>query len=244
MVHWFDELPSTQDEGHRLAADGAQHGTAIAARIQTAGRGTRGRVWVSSAGGLWLSVIARPEVGEGLPVLGIRVGLALADVVDALLSRDLRPSGRPAVLPSCRLKWPNDLLLDDRKLGGILCEARWQGDRLGWIVVGIGLNVHNPLPEATATAAVRLADYGFSGEPEALAEALAKVIARATRSGAPLAEAELAAFSARDWLQGRTVLRPLAGTAIGISPHGRLRVALSLGGIGEIEDSGGLEIAP
>lgn len=242
MVHWFDELPSTQDEAHRRAADGAGHGTAIAARIQTAGRGTRGRAWVSNAGGLWLSVIARPEVGEGLPVLGIRVGLALADSVDAMLSRDRHLSGRPAILPSCRLKWPNDLLLDDKKLGGILCEARWQGDRLGWIVVGIGLNVHNPLPDATALGAVRLADYGFSGDPFGLAEALAVVTARATRSAAPFSEAELAAFGARDWLRGRAILRPLAGTAIGISSNGRLRVALSAGGLAELEDSSVLEV--
>jgi BirA family biotin operon repressor/biotin-[acetyl-CoA-carboxylase] ligase len=181
VVHWFDELPSTQDEGHRLAADGAQHGTAVAARIQTAGRGTRGRAWVSNAGGLWLSVIARPEAGEGLPVLSLRVGLALADHLDTLLQPTPSPTVRRSVRPSVRLKWPNDLLLDDRKLGGILCEARWQGDRLGWIVVGIGLNVHNPLPDSTATAATRLADYGFSGEPEAIVEALARVTARATR---------------------------------------------------------------
>jgi len=200
VVHWFDQLPSTQDEAHRRATEGAPHGTAIAARMQTAGRGTRGRAWVSSEGGLWLSVIARPEAGEGTSTLSVRVGLALADHIDGLLEAvpTVRPPGRPTVC----LKWPNDLLLDRKKLGGILCEARWHGDRLGWIVVGIGLNVHNPLPEITGGAA-RLADHGYAGDVAALGEGLAAVVARVTRSATPLTEAELAAFDARDPLQSR-----------------------------------------
>lgn len=240
MVHWFDRLPSTQDEAHRLAGEGAAHGTAIAARIQTAGRGTRGRNWESSAGGLWLSVIARPEPGDGISIMSLRVGLALADHLDTLLQP--KAIVRLTVRPSVSLKWPNDLLLDDRKLGGILCEARWQGDRLGWIVVGIGLNVHNPLPEAAAVRAARLADHGFAGDLDALGEELARVVARATRSAAPFSEAELLAFGARDWLRGRSVHRPVVGTAIGISLNGKLRIALADGGVAELEDSGSLEV--
>lgn len=242
MVHWFDQLPSTQDEAHRLASGGAPHGTAVGARIQTAGRGTRGRTWVSSPGGLWLSVIARPVPGDGIPVMSLRVGIALADFVDTVLARDRGSSNHPAVLPPVRLKWPNDLLLDGRKLGGVLCEARWQGDRLSWIVVGIGLNVHNPLPPPAAAQAVRLAEHGFAGETEALGDPLARIVARATGSAGPFSEAELAAFTARDWLRGRTILRPVAGTAIGISLNGRLRVALAGGGVAELEDSSGLEV--
>lgn len=201
MVHWFDRLPSTQDEAHRQAADGAPHGTAIAARVQTAGRGTRGRTWESSEGGLWLSVIARPEAGEGLPVLSVRIGLAVAEHIDGLLQAPttVRPSYRPTV----GLKWPNDLLLHDRKLGGILCEARWHGERLGWIVVGVGLNVHNPLPDSTDREAARLADHGYSGDVAVLGEALAGVVARVTHSAAPLSDAELAAFDVRDSLHSR-----------------------------------------
>ena len=240
MVHWLDQLPSTQDDAHRRAAGGAPHGTAVAARVQTAGRGTRGRTWVSSEGGLWLSVIARPDTGEGLPVLSIRVGLALADHIDGLLrsSPTVRPSDRPTV----RLKWPNDLLLDDHKLGGILCEARWQGTRLGWIVVGVGLNVHNPLPGGTDRSAARLADYGFAGEVEPLGAAVTDVVARVTHSATTLSETELAAFAERDWLKGRSLLRPCAGTALGISPNGKLRVAKSDGGITELDDTSSVEV--
>src|SRR5207247_1967686 len=67
--------------------------------------------------------------------VAIRAGLAVADAVDALLGA-----------PGTRLKWPNDVLLDDRKIAGILCEGRWQGDRLQWLAVGVGVNVWNAVP--------------------------------------------------------------------------------------------------
>src|SRR5204862_319816 len=75
----------------------------------------------------------------------IRAGLAVADAVDALLGG-----------PVARLKWPNDVLLDDRKIAGVLCEGRWQGDRLQWLAVGVGVNVRNALPAAVASRAVAL----------------------------------------------------------------------------------------
>ncbi|NOT08384.1 MAG: biotin--[acetyl-CoA-carboxylase] ligase, partial [Gemmatimonadales bacterium] len=61
-LEWLAELPSTQDEAHRRAEAGAPHGTAVAAEVQTAGRGTRGREWASGLGGLWMSVVCRPAV--------------------------------------------------------------------------------------------------------------------------------------------------------------------------------------
>ncbi|HLG05412.1 MAG TPA: biotin--[acetyl-CoA-carboxylase] ligase [Gemmatimonadales bacterium] len=188
-MHWFDRLPSTQDEAHRLAADGAPHGTSVAARAQTAGRGTRGRAWISSEGGLWLSVVCRPEPGPALDQLGVRVGLALADYLDTLL---------PAP-PLLTLKFPNDLILRGRKVGGILAEARWQGERLGWVVVGVGLNLHNPVPGGTEPPAARLADAGVIATARDLAEPVAGVVGAAARTASPLTPGELAACKARDW---------------------------------------------
>ena len=176
------------------------------------------RPWASGSAWPWPSLSIRCSIGIGVP---------------------------PADLPQLPIE-PGvaDLLLDDRKLGGILCEARWQGGRLGWIVIGIGLNVHNPLPQATPVAAARLADHGFSGELTGLGAAVAGLVSRVTLSTSPLTEAELAAFAARDWLTGRAILRPRAGTAIGIAPSGRLRVALAEGGVAELEDSTGLAVGP
>src|SRR6185295_3988298 len=84
-VRWLESVTSTQDEAHDLAARGAPHGTAVAARIQTDGRGTRGRRWESGIGGLWLSVVCRPQGDVALASTGLRIGLALADLIDTCL---------------------------------------------------------------------------------------------------------------------------------------------------------------
>jgi BirA family biotin operon repressor/biotin-[acetyl-CoA-carboxylase] ligase len=230
VLTWYDALPSTQDEAHRLASEGAPHGTAIAARIQTGGRGTRGRSWVSAAGGLWLSVVCRPAPGTGLPVTGIRIGLALAEYLSTLG-------------PPVRLKWPNDLMLGEGKLGGILCEARWQGAELGWIAAGIGLNLHNPLPPAGPLPPARLADWGSAATPEAIAPEVVARVSAAARQAAPLDDRELAAFASRDWLRGRPVLAPLPGRAMGITREGKLRVRGPDGSWSELDDSAGLRLA-
>ena len=235
LLHWFDELPSTQDEAHRLAAEGAPHGTAVAARVQTAGRGTRGRRWASEAGGLWMSVVCRPEGSASLPVAGIRIGLALAELLS------VPPLGQSAG-PPVRVKWPNDLYLEDRKLGGILCEARWQGDRVGWMVAGIGLNLHNPLPRETGVAAARLGDAGFAAAARELAPPVAQAVALAGRHAGPLDQSELARFAARDWLRGRPVQAPRDGIVEGITPLGRLRIRAPDGTAVELEDSTALRL--
>jgi biotin-(acetyl-CoA carboxylase) ligase len=113
----------------------------------------------------------------------------------------------------------------DRKLGGILCEARWTGDRPGWVVVGIGLNVANQIPLELASGAIRLIDLGGPDDPSAVeARVCDAVLAAGTRHGALSAE-ELAAFSSRDWLWGRRIAAPVTGIARGLQPDGRLVVA-------------------
>lgn len=221
---WHDAVASTQDEAHGLAGAGSPHGTAVAARVQTGGRGTRGQTWVSGTGGLWLSVVCRPGSGAASEVVGLRVGLDLAGLLDRLLS----PPDRIA------LKWPNDLILRDRKLGGILTEARWQGDVLGWMVIGVGINLQNDIPPALAAAATRLADAGVSADAASLAAPVARAVAEAARNAAPLSAAEVAAFESRDWLRGRAVSLPEPGIAEGITARGRLRVRSAAGVVSEI----------
>jgi BirA family biotin operon repressor/biotin-[acetyl-CoA-carboxylase] ligase len=213
-IHRLEETGSTQDEIHRLAAGGAPHGTAVVARVQHAGRGTRGRSWASAEGGLWLSVLCRPAKGSAVEVVGVRAGLAVAELLQGLV----RPPAR------VELKWPNDLMVGPAKLGGILAEARWQGDAPAWIALGIGINVANPLPAGVRPPAVRLRDLGAALEPGALAEPVARAAALAGATAEPLAAAELAAFALRDWLRGRRLAAPSPGIAEGISAAGLLRV--------------------
>ena len=138
----FQELPSTMDLAHELAAQGASEGTCVWAEQQTAGRGRAGRTWASPPGGIYLSVILRPSrpVSE-LPQLSLVAGLACAEAL-----RD-----GACLYPSIR--WPNDLLLDGKKVGGILTEAKDDA-----VIVGIGINVTtkpHDLPEG-ATALTKV----------------------------------------------------------------------------------------
>jgi len=203
---------STMDALHALAEAGAPAGTAVVAEVQEAGRGSRGRDWSSPPGGLWLSVLARPEAAA-IEVLSLRVGLAVAEVLDGLGA-----GGRIA------LKWPNDLMLDDRKCGGILCEARWQGASPAWVAIGLGLNVANTLPRALADSAAQLAAVLPGLTPEALVAPVVEAIRRVDAAAGPLESGERARFERRDWLKGRVLSAPVPGSVEGLAADGGLLV--------------------
>ncbi|MDH4132023.1 MAG: biotin--[acetyl-CoA-carboxylase] ligase [Gemmatimonadota bacterium] len=226
-IRWFDTLPSTQDLIHRLAGEGAAAGAAVAARVQTAGRGSRGRGWESPLGGLWLSVLCRPPGDAGVEVLSLRAALAVAGAVEACVTG-----------VHLGIKWPNDLMLGTRKVGGILCEARWQGNDLGWIAIGVGLNLSNPLSPAIEELAVALRTVARDVTPEAIAEPVAEAVAAAGERQGPLTSGELAAFGERDVLRGRRLVAPVPGIAIGVAPDGALLVGEAGGRITPVRSGG------
>jgi BirA family biotin operon repressor/biotin-[acetyl-CoA-carboxylase] ligase len=211
------ETTSTQDEVHRLAEQGAPQGTAVSAVRQAAGRGARGRGWESPEGGLWLSVLWRPHGTDEARLLSLRAGLAIAELLDGL-----------GGLPPIELKWPNDLVVQGRKLGGILCEARWHGDALAWVVIGVGLNVRNAPPAGTRLPSASLAEWRPDLEPASLAVPVATAIQRLRGAGSLGAE-ELAAWRTRDWLLGRQLAAPVPGLVHGLTPLGELVVQTDAG---------------
>ncbi len=200
-------LGSTQDLAHALAAEGAPSGTVVLADEQTAGRGRAGRRWWSPPGaGIWLSLVLRPRQAPVGGALAIRVGSALRDA--------LAVAAPPAAVA---LKWPNDLVHEGRKIGGVLCEARWSGGQLGWVAVGAGLNVHGPLDRAVADVAAVLADLAPGVSRLGVLEALVpRLIALAERP-ATLADAERAAYLSHLWM-------PPGESAVGLDPDGALRL--------------------
>lgn len=213
-IHHFEVLESTQDLAHQLAAEGAEAGTAVVAVEQQAGRGTRGRGWSSARGGLWLTVILRPSTAGAVEGLSLRVGLEVAHCLE-------RVAASPVPI---RIKWPNDLMADDRKLGGILCEARWLGDAPGWIAVGIGINLTNQVPAELRASAVALAELGGQAEATDLVTPVVAAVVQAGERAGPLTEAELAEFASRDWLRGRALVEPVVGRAAGVTADARLIV--------------------
>ena len=212
MIHRFAVVGSTQDLAHELAERGAPVGTVVVGGHQRKGRGTRGRAWDSGPGGLWLSLILRPPA-RTTEALSVRIGLELAEA----LSEQVTPE-------RVDLKWPNDLIARDRKLGGILVEARWSGPEPTWVVVGVGLNVSNETRDALADTAIRLADLTPKPVLASVESVVLDAVGRAAACGGPLSPAELARFARHDWLRGRAVAAPVAGVASGLSEDGRLLV--------------------
>ncbi|MEZ0230503.1 MAG: biotin--[acetyl-CoA-carboxylase] ligase, partial [Planctomycetota bacterium] len=126
------ELPSTNDRARELAAQGAPEGTLVVALRQTGGRGRLGRSWASPVGGLYLSLVLRPDKGMlERASLALVAGLAASEALDA--------AGRTAT----SLKWPNDVLLDGKKIGGLLAEVTRERNE-AVVVLGVGLNVDTP----------------------------------------------------------------------------------------------------
>lgn len=125
------------DDARHLAEQGCPHGMAVVADEQTAGRGTKGRDWVSSDGrNLHITLIVRPDAVQ-MQRLSIVSAVATAQAVER--AAGLRP----------RIKWPNDIEIERRKFGGILIEGEWRSDRPAYALVGIGVNVNfDPAPHA------------------------------------------------------------------------------------------------
>ncbi len=161
----LDETSSTNDEAARRAAEGAPDGTVVWARRQSAGRGRRGRNWISPEGNLYCSVVMRPGVPLARAAgLSLVAAVAVGDMVAAYLP------GRKV-----EHKWPNDILVDGAKIAGILLEASGAaGARAAdWVVVGCGVNlaVH---PAGEGLSATDLARE--RGAPVDAGEALAALL--------------------------------------------------------------------
>jgi BirA family biotin operon repressor/biotin-[acetyl-CoA-carboxylase] ligase len=159
---------STNEEAKRLALGGAAEFTMVWALKQTSGRGRRGRSWTSPSGNLYLSVVLRPDVSPGEAAqIGFVAAVALADTL-----REILP---PAATIS--LKWPNDVLVNRRKVSGILPEivTTAANGRVETLVLGMGVNVANH-PEQTTWPATDLKEAGVRVELEVLLERLASAL--------------------------------------------------------------------
>lgn len=130
-IHFHESLPSTNETAFRLAADGAEHGEVVVAEQQTAGKGRRGRAWVSPTGlNLYFSAILRPELPpQRAPELTLVAAVALAEA--------LREADADA-----RIKWPNDVQIGGRKVAGILTELSAEPERVHFVVLGVGVNLN------------------------------------------------------------------------------------------------------
>jgi BirA family biotin operon repressor/biotin-[acetyl-CoA-carboxylase] ligase len=229
-LYHYERVGSTMDVIHELAERGAEAGTIVVAGEQLEGRGSRGRSWHSPPGGMWLSALFRPPSVGGIEVISLRAGLAVAAAIDRFVSMPVR------------LKWPNDLMLGERKLGGILCEARWQGGVLGWVAVGVGLNLCNPIPPELHDSAVALRHERPDIRVEDVLDPIVAVLRLLDLRGERLSTDELHHFACRSWLTGREIREPVPGRVTGLSEDGTLRVHTTDGSLVSLRN-GSVELA-
>ncbi len=131
-VFHFQELDSTMDQAKLLAKSIAPHLSVVIAENQTAGRGRLNRKWVSSRGGLWFTLILKPQIPPILSyIYNFAASLCLSRTLNRLFNLNVK------------VKWPNDLLLNGQKLAGLLSEMETKGDMPEFVNIGIGLNVNN-----------------------------------------------------------------------------------------------------
>jgi len=216
-VHLLEEVTSTNDALLERALEGAPDGAAVIARRQTAGRGRRGRSWVSLPGEhLFMSSLWRPPEGfDPARLTGITLAVGVA-VCDAL-------GGLGAVT---RLKWPNDLWIGGRKVAGILSELHGQATH-PFVIIGVGVDVNgDDLPGELAATATTLSrqlgrEVAIGPLGEQLVEAIRQACAAYSARGGP----DVEAYGARCLTIGREVLvEGRRGRAYGIAHDGALLV--------------------
>jgi BirA family biotin operon repressor/biotin-[acetyl-CoA-carboxylase] ligase len=216
--------PETESTQVLVAADDPEGAVAVT-DFQTSGRGRLGRAWSAPAGtALLCSVLLRPPTDRHLPELSLVGGVAAADAVEAAL--DL----------SAQIKWPNDVMVDRRKVAGVLAEARD-----GAVVLGIGLNVNqtrDQLPGDTrvGAASLRTIDGVVRDRATLLADLLVRLESHYEAWAADGLDAIFSSLGSRDFLRGRRVtVDGHTGTADGIDRAGRLLVGGLAVASGEVE---------
>jgi BirA family biotin operon repressor/biotin-[acetyl-CoA-carboxylase] ligase len=237
---YFAETGSTQDEAFRAAAKGALGGSAFVAEHQTAGRGRRSAAWTAPRGSsLLLSVLIRPAPPASLSG---RLALAAAAAAAAAIERVAPAAG-------VEIRWPNDLLIGGRKLGGLLVESR-----RGVAVLGLGLNVTQApgdFPEELRRKATSLAAAGFSVDRRRLLAELLAGLGAVLRPGKvfPAGWEQLRAAAERRLAWRGQAVRvtgcsggPLAGRLAGLGDGGELAIEPASGGR-RLVAAGRLELA-
>lgn len=217
-IYAYETLDSTNDTAFQLARQGAAEGECVISEYQKKGRGRHGRVWLSPRGqGILLSMILRPPISPAETAkLTLVTGVALVKTAKMTLGR---PFG---------IKWPNDVVFKDKKIGGILTEMRGEPDRVHYVIVGVGVNVNSlpaELPEgATSLRAIAGAEVPrllflreflrqFEEDYGRFKSGHFKELAREWE--------ELSATSGRR-VSARTAGRSIDGQALGIDEEGAL----------------------
>ncbi|GAA6617635.1 biotin--[acetyl-CoA-carboxylase] ligase [Scytonema sp. NUACC26] len=217
-IHLFDKVSSTNQILWNLLNQGAEPGCTVIATQQTAGKGQWGRQWISNDGGLYLSVAIAPK-------LDVTNGYQLTLATAWGIAKQLQESGIPT-----SIKWPNDLVLNRRKLGGILTETKVKQGQIEQAIIGVGINWANPVPET----GINLKTWQALNDSKSIPslEILAATVLFGIESGIQCLLAEGANILISRYLEllinvgDRIHHNDIAGTIVGVTHEGALRVCM------------------
>ncbi len=222
-IYHFFKIDSTNRVALQLGHEGEAHGTVVLAEEQSAGRGREGRAWHSErASGIYMTVLLRPEISPTeAPLLTLLAGLAARDAI----------AEQTGITPD--LRWPNDLLLGGKKLGGILTEMHAEPERIRFVIIGIGLNVnHARMPDKLEEIATSLRME--TGRSHSRLELAVKLLGRLEsyynqflkQGSRSILDrfAEVSSFARGKRVRIANGRETFVGTTDGLAPNGLLRV--------------------
>jgi BirA family biotin operon repressor/biotin-[acetyl-CoA-carboxylase] ligase len=214
LIHYLPETGSTMNQAATLARQGCPHLSVVTADRQTEGRGRMQRSWFSTDGGLYFTVVLRPEIT-----------LVQASLVNLAAAVDMAEGLQSLYGVEARLKWPNDILVDGRKICGLLSQMEAEGGQVAYLNVGIGLNVNNdPLEQESSATSLKI----LLGRTVLRRQILMEFLERFEQRLADFdPELMLDQWKANNTTLGKlvsiaTIKETLSGTAIDLDAHGGL----------------------
>ncbi|MFC0271630.1 biotin--[acetyl-CoA-carboxylase] ligase [Metabacillus herbersteinensis] len=233
-IHFEEEVTSTQKIAHNLASEGAEEGTIVVSEQQSSGRGRLSRVWYSPKHtGIWMSLILRPQIPlSQTPQLTLLAAVAIVQAIEEVTT--LKPD----------IKWPNDILVNGKKLVGILTELQAEADRVHSVIIGMGINVNHDqdhFPTDLQDIATSIAIE--AGEKADRAELIQQILLKfevlynlyLSKGFKPIKLLwESYAISLNKTVVARTLHGSLTGKAIGINEDGVLLLETESGNIEKI----------
>lgn len=232
-IHHYRKVSSTQEAAKGLAAEGAKEGTVVIAETQTRGKGRRGREWHSPAGGVYMSVIPRPQINPArTPLLTLLAGVAVAKVLRRIYNL------------KAELKWPNDVMINDKKICGILTEMTAETEAVNYCIVGIGINAniqlaHFPPEIRASTTSLRKKLSGHVSRVELVRDLLWEIEQLYTvfkeRGPAPILEEWKSLTNTLGaWVQITGQTEVVKGRAVDLDQDGALNIRLTDGSLRRI----------
>ena len=213
----YKRIPSTNTKAYQLAEKGAPEWTVVVSEAQTRGRGRAGKSWISPKGGLWFSILLRPDI----PASSVWI-------LQFLAANATRRTVEKATKVRVQVKWPNDLVLDSGKLGGILVESKSMGVKLSFAIVGIGLNVNltsHALPEGATSLYIKTRRrHGLDRLLESIVQAIRLSYSDVEKPEKVLAEWWQNCTHRRRMVQVEGPEGTVTGISIGLDPEGHLLV--------------------